>query len=551
MEPPRGGGDEVRSRVPAQHRRSSWPSTPGFETEQEAVLDEETSPPKPGTYLLLGLLMAIAIPALGQSKAIPLSPVIYRVTFDRELAKKREVAVEVRLNVHDQDSILLSFPAWTPGSYGIQDYSRAIRGFEARRGTQSLVWDKSDHDTWRIRVPSRGEVTVSFRYATVVRSTGNSWTAGEDFGFFNGTNLFPFLEGRDMERPSTLEVKTEDDWRVACGLERTGPGASFVAPDYHALVDNPIFIGRFDLDERTLGGKRYRLALHPVGVMDAKALDGWWQAFDAMLKVFVPVFGEVPWKEYTVLLECDDDMGNGGAALEHGTSFFGIVGREWIGKPRFFQIVAHELFHAWNVKRLRPRAMVPYDYARPRPTPLLWISEGFTDYYADLALVRGKISEEAYFWKLTGGKIRLVKRAPAVSLEDCSLSTWVNPTNGTGMLYYFKGSLIGLVLDIAIRDATENERSLDDVMRALWERTARKGRGFSDADVWWCVEHIAGRSFEEFRRRWVDGRERVPWKELLAPGGVRIVKRDGRQRVEPDPEATEKAVRIRRSILGT
>src|SRR5918995_186875 len=179
------------------------------------------------------------------------------------------------------------------------------------------------------------------------------------------------------------------------------------------------------------------------------------------------VFGETPWDTYTNLLIFDRSYG-GGSALEHANSHVGIYNPQFIGTPLLASITAHEIFHSWNVKRLRPSEMWPYRYDAAQQTTWLWVSEGITDYYADLALVRGGIVDSAQFMGLTNDKMTEVQQAPPTALEDASLSTWIGPTNGTRYLYYPKGSLAGFMLDILIRDASDNRRSLDDLMREVY-----------------------------------------------------------------------------------
>jgi predicted metalloprotease with PDZ domain len=167
--------------------------------------------------------------------------------------------------------------------------------------------------------------------------------------------------------------------------------------------------------------------------------------------------------------------------------------------------------------------MVPYDYDSPQPTPWLWVSEGITDYYADLALARGGIIDSSQFMALTSAKIGTVADAPPTALEDASLSTWIHPIDGSGYLYYPKGSLAGFLLDIMIRDGSDNRRSLDDVLRELYQGTFKRGRGFTGADWWGAVSKAAGgRSFADFNRRYIDGREPFPYGEVLPLAGLRM-----------------------------
>jgi predicted metalloprotease with PDZ domain len=211
------------------------------------------------------------------------------------------------------------------------------------------------------------------------------------------------------------------------------------------------------------------------------------------------------------------------SGLEHQNSHLDVISPLAIGHPVMFSLYAHEVFHAWNVKRLRPAELVPYRYDRPQPTTLLWVSEGITDYYADLSLSRGGITGAPEFYEATTTKIQSVDALPPIALEDASLSTWIHPIGGSADIYYNKGSLAGLMLDIMIRDASDNRRSLDDAMRDLYTTTAKRGTGFTAAQFWAAVSRAAGgRSFEDFNRRYIDGRESYPWAALLPLAGMRL-----------------------------
>src|SRR6185437_1806334 len=215
----------------------------------------------------------------------------------------------------------------------------------------------------------------------------------------------------------------------------------------------------------------------PTGILKGDNRTTFWDQIAKAIPAMTAVFQETPWNSYTVMTIFDSSY-SGGSALEHQSSHVGIYAPMMIGNPILASITAHEIFHAWNVKRLRPAEMVPYDYHQAQPTPWLWVSEGITDYYADLALVRGGIIDSTQFVALTANKANTVDMTPPTALEDASLSTWIHPEDGSGYIYYPKGSLAGLLLDIQIRDASDNARSLDDVMRQLYQNTFKKGRGF-------------------------------------------------------------------------
>jgi predicted metalloprotease with PDZ domain len=223
-------------------------------------------------------------------------------------------------------------------------------------------------------------------------------------------------------------------------------------------------------------------------------------------------------------MQISDSTYGGYSGLEHSASHVDIVGPGFVGSNTQPSLYAHEIFHAWNVKRLRPADLVPYRYDREQPTTWLWVSEGITDYYADLALARAGIVDQAEFLALTAGKMAEIALTVPFSVEDASLNTWIHPTDGTGYSYYPKGSLIGFMLDIAIRDASGNKNSLDTVMRELYESTYKKGRGFTHDDFWGAVKRASnGKDYTEFERMYVDGREPLPWVSTLATAGLRLV----------------------------
>ena len=444
----------------------------------------------------------------------------YTVTFDRATAARDVIHVAMRFTVQSDEPVVLSLPAWTPGSYELDHFARYVSGFRASSSGQPLKIDKLDFDTWRLTPTLDTDVTVEFDFGSDTLDTGMSYMA-RDFAFFNGTNLFLYAQGQPLDAPATVTIVTEPEWRVATGLRSSGNG-TYTATDYHELVDMPTFVGAFDLDSAQVGDTWFRMATYPAGAVAGATRAEMWDQVQRMMPPMTAVFGEMPWADYTILLAFDDDF-PGGSALEHSNSHLGIFHTQFIGSPVLASVLAHEIFHAWNVKRLRPVELYPYVYDRPQPTDLLWVSEGITDYYADLALVRGGIIDAQGFYQTTAGKVNTVESTPPVSLEDASVSTWTEPTDGTAFIYYPKGSLVGLLLDILIRDATDNAQSLDDVMVDIYRRTYKNGRGFSYIDFWQAVGRATNnRSFADFYSMYVDGTEAYPWDMVLLLAGLQL-----------------------------
>lgn len=475
------------------------------------------------TLLFLVLTAAAGFVALGaQSSATSalVTDIRYEVTFTQANGESRLVSSAMTFTVGGSAPVLLSLPAWTPGSYEIDNFARNVENFAAEEAGASLGWDKVDPDTWRVTPRGVGEVTVHFDYLADSLDNANTW-ARPDFLLFNGTNLFLYPEGRGFDFPASVTVNTEAGWKIVTGMTPKGP-RTFSATNYHDLVDMPFFVGQFDLDSAQISGRWVRFATYPSGSVTGGPRIAAWEALKRVIPIEVRVFGEVPWNTYSVMQISDQSYG-GGSGLEHQNSHVDVLSPDALSAPWLSSLYAHEIFHAWNVKRLRPSEMWPYRYDQEQPTPLLWISEGITDYYADLAEVRGGIVDANGFYLLTSEKISQVNALPPTALEDASVSTWIDPRDGTATIYYPKGSLAGFLLDIIIRDASNNSRSLDNVMRDLYNADYKNNRGFT-SDEWWAAVTKAanGKSFKDFYARYVDGRDPYPYDAVLPLAGLRL-----------------------------
>jgi predicted metalloprotease with PDZ domain len=502
-----------------------------------------------GRVLAVAALAAMALPCtIGAqvrdarppgAKSAPIAGVKYVVTFRSANGVDRAIDARMTFTTSAKDPVLLSLPVWTPGAYEVSNYARNVSRFSASARGTALRWDKYAPNTWRVYPEGAGDVAVAFRYRADSLDNAFSW-ARDQFALLNGTSLFLYPEGRGLDFPATVTVETDDAWRVVTGMTQTGP-RTWTAATYHELVDHPFFVGKFDVDSALVSGVWFRLSTYPAGSVNAprraKLLD---QLGRAVPKE-VAVLRDVPWKRYEVMQIADADFG-GMSALEHENSNVGIVGATLLDEDFVPSVYAHEIFHSFNVKRLRPSEMWPYRYDSAQPTPWLWVSEGITDYYADLALVRGGVTNESGFLATTQGKIDHVNRTAPIALEDASLQTWLHMTDGTSDIYYDKGSLAGLALDIQIRDASDNAAGLDDVMRELYATDYKNGRGFT-ADEWWnAVSRAArGAAFREFYEKYVDGREPFAWGAWLPRAGWRLrsdTTREPRLGVQIAPDST-------------
>ena len=483
------------------------------------------------------LAMAIAVSGQGSAAAqvagtaqasasagasAPVENIRYALTFDSATAAERTVRVRMTFDAPTAEPVLLSLPVWTPGAYEVSNFARRVSAFTAMADGQPVEWDKVAPSTWRVRPRGPGTLNVSFLFRADTLDNAMSWS-GPDFLLLNGTNVFLHPTGRELDFHATVRVTTEPHWAVATGMPAGPEAGTYVEDSYHDLVDMPFFIGALELDSIRVDGRWNRLATYPRGALSGDDRRQLWRQIERMTPVQASVFGETPWESYTTLLFFTDAVG-GGSALEHQNSHVGIYHPGFVGSLVLPLITGHEIFHAWNVKRLRPAELWPYRYQEAQPTTWLWMSEGLTDYYADLTLVRAAVAPPEILYALIGGKIQHVMDVPPVALEDASLSSWISPVDGTAALYYDKGSLAGLMMDVLLRDATGNRVSLDHVLRELYAVTYKQGRGFDGDDFWGIVRRLAPAvDWSDFERRYIDGRTPYPWDEILPKAALQLV----------------------------
>lgn len=498
-------------------------------------------------------LGAAPVRALGQgmpmtrsahlAQSAPITGVSYEVTVDSGTTAARSLEVAMHFRVTGPGPVVLALPAWTPGHYTLLWFARRLSSFTPTSADRPVEWHQLDFQTWQLDGLKPGAtVTVGFDYLADTNDRAVAWTR-PDFAFFNGTNLFMYPVGQGFNWPAEVDIEIPSTWRVATGMtasatRRTGGMHYdynvvhvFTASNYHDLVDMPFFVGNFDLDSIAVsavaGGPKdhwVRAASYPAGLITGQRMTRWLDWLARIAPAHAAVFHDMPWSTYTVLQVADPHPNGGG--LEHQDSQLDEISPDWMDLPLLPGLYSHEMFHAWNVKRLRPADMVPYRYDDAQPTEWLWESEGVTDYYGALGTVRSGIVDSTGFFSAMAGAMTSVAAAPRTAVTDASLRPWIDPTDGSGGLYYPKGSNIGFMLDILIRDASDDRHSLDDVMRSLYQSTYKQHRGYTATD-WWsavsaaAVPHPMHFSIAELRRRFIEGRDPIPWDTILPLAGLR------------------------------
>ena len=373
-------------------------------------------------------------------------------------------------------SPVLALPVWTPGSYLVREFARHLEGIEADDGAGARL-PVVRLDKHRFRVDAGGAAQVRVRYRVYANDpTVRTSHLDGAHGYWNGANLFLYAEGR-VDEPVELTVAPPPGWRVSTALD--GGPLRFTARDYHELCDSPVEVGTHALATFEALGKRHEVAIAGRGHLDVAR-------FATDLKAIVEhlggLMGGLPYDRYLFIVHVSDRRRGG---LEHERSTTLDVGRTAFFPREAYEetlaLAAHEFLHLWNVKRLRPAALLPYDYAREQYTRLLWWFEGVTSYYDRLTLVRTGLSDARGYLKHLGEQWTALGRQPGaakMSLEEASLTAWVkyyrpdeNSPNSS-VSYYLKGELVALCLDLALRRAGG---SLDDLLRTLHARYAATG----------------------------------------------------------------------------
>jgi predicted metalloprotease with PDZ domain len=417
----------------------------------------------------------------------------------------------------------LCFPVWTPGSYLVREFARHVEGLQAEDG-EGRPLPLSRLDKHRITVAAGEASAVVLRYRVYANElTVRTCHLDGTHGYLNGAAVFPYLAGR-LDEPCTLEVVPPEGWQVSTAL--AGGPTQFTARDYDELADSPVEIGRHRLLPFEAGGKPHQLAVWGRGHLDEAALV---EDVRRIVDVFARLFGGLPYDRYLFILHLADKRRGG---LEHARSTTLSAARTGFFPREAYEeslgLVAHEFFHLWNVKRLRPAAFVPYDYAREQYTRLLWWFEGVTSYYDGLALVRAGIMEPRRYLRTLGQALTALARTPGaakVSAEESSFLAWVkqyrpdeNSPNST-ISYYLKGELVALALDLALRRAGS---SLDVLVRTLLAHHAEGG--LPEDGVERAVSGIMGaEAARRFFDRYVRGVE--PLEPAMGQVGLRIGRR--------------------------
>ncbi len=463
--------------------------------------------------------------------------------------------VTVQIAKPDAAGQKLSLPAWIPGSYMVREFSRNIIRINAQCSGKKIALKKTDKQSWQA-APCSGALTIEYEVYAWDLSVRTAHL-DQSHGFFNGTSVYLQVQGQEMaahvvdiQRPLDVACKS---WRVATSLpelkaKRYGFG-SYIATNYDELIDHPVEMGNFALatfeahgvaHDFVVTGRVPNMDLDRI-VADVKKI------CETQIAFFEPRSKRAPMSRYVFMTMV---VGDGHGGLEHRASTALLCNRNELplkhqaemsdGYRDFLSLCSHEYFHTWNVKRIKPAVFASYDLSQENYTSLLWLFEGFTSYYDDLMLVRAGVIDEPAYFKLLGKTINAVQRGTGrskQSVAESSFDAWTkyyrqdeNSPNAI-VSYYTKGSLVGLVLDLTIRAETAGKKSLDDVMRALWQKYGRdfyqkalngQQQGLGEDEIEAIIEQSTGVKTKRFMDKYVRGTDDVPLASLYSDFGVGI-----------------------------
>jgi predicted metalloprotease with PDZ domain len=437
---------------------------------------------------------------------------------------------EIKLTVShwDRDLLDLKMPVWTPGSYLVREYAKQLQDFVAVGDKGDLLTTaKIAKNNWQIQTNHHNEITISYRmFANELTVRTNHLDATH--GYFNPAALCFYVPGYEHCPIEITIVPPDPSWKVTTPLPEISP-QTFMAADFDTLVDSPFEIGCQQVYDFTVLDKPHQLVIWGEGNLDPQvAIDD----IKKIIEVEAKIFGGLPYEQYIFLLHLSP---SGGGGLEHKNCCSLLYPRFSFqaGEKhnRFMQLVAHEFFHLWNVKRIRPAALEKFDYERENYTPSLWFSEGTTSYY-DLLIPRwagiydpqeflAELSKEITRFMTTPG--RLVQ-----PLSESSFDAWIKlyrpdaNSSNSQMSYYLKGEMVTLLLDLLIRDRTNGNKSFDDVLVAMWEQFGKSETGFTEAQLKQIIESIANQDLTEFYDKYIHGVEELPFNDYLAAVGIEL-----------------------------
>ncbi len=457
-----------------------------------------------------------------------------KIAFEVSFTEPQAHYAEVQMNISGVKAayIDLKMPVWAPGSYLIREFSKNVEGFKAFGGAgKELPFEKINKNTWRISTENSGQIKVSYRVYSFEISVRTSFV-DESHAFLSPTGIFMYPDGQ-LNAASEVTINPHQSWsKISTGLEKVNSKLNtFYAPDFDVLYDSPFEVGNQDIFEFVAEGVKHEVVMYGGGNYDKEILK---RDMAKIVTEQTKTFGVNPNKRYVFIVH---NFNSGGGGLEHlNSTVLGASRNSYntdAGLLRFLGLVSHEYFHIWNVKRLRPIALGPFNYEEENYSRNLWISEGFTAYYQDIYTKRtGLQSPNRYLMNLAAS-ISSVENQPGNRVEtvsDASFDAWIkqyrpneNSANST-ISYYSKGALIALIMDLETIHSTEAKAGLDEVMKAMYdEYYTKKNRGFTDKEFKEMLEKVSRKSFDDVYNDYVNGVKTIDYNKYFGYAGFTLI----------------------------
>ncbi len=443
--------------------------------------------------------------------------------------------IEVEARIEDDRALPpLTFymPVWTPGSYLVREFARHVEGLTASTEHGAAKARKVRKNAWRVEPNGARGLVVRYKlWANDLSVRTNHVDATH--AFLNGAATFLALEGHEEEACS-VEIEAPPEWRVSTSLVASAPDVRrFQAADFHDLVDAPLEIGTHETEPFELLGKPHAIVVWPAGVSSAQDRTKLARDLRTILDTQAGLFeSELPYDRYVVLLHLCS-RGRGG--LEHASSAALLASVTSFATREAYldllSLVAHEAFHVWNVKRIRPAAFTPYRYEGESYTRLLWWFEGGTSYYDYLSLRRARICSVAEYLDHLAAEIAYVEATPGrlvQTLAEASFDAWIKlyrpdeNTANSSVSYYRKGEIVCALLDIEIRTRSDGRKSLDDVARMLWTEHGKTGIPVEEDALELLFQRATGVDLSDFFDRWLRTAAEIDCDATLAHVGLRV-----------------------------
>ena len=440
---------------------------------------------------------------------------------------------EVSLQIENwSDTVLhLKMPVWTPGSYLVREYAKHIQDFKAlsKDKQKKLLSQKVGKNHWEVETKEVDSILINYRvFANELTVRTNH--LDNTHGYFNGAALFYFIPGLEKQ-PITIEIiPPNSTWKISTALPAIPEKVNqFQADNFDTLVDSPFEIGNHAVYPFEVLGKPHQYSIWGTGNINPNQLI---EDTKKIIETESQLFGGLPYENYLFILHLTN---NGFGGLEHKNSCSLIYSRFGFREKdkynRFIQLVAHEFFHLWNVKRIRPKGLENFDYEKENYTPSLWFSEGTTSYYDMVIPLRAGIYDSQRFLEILGKEITRFLNIPGRKvqpLSESSFDAWIKlyrrdaNSDNSQISYYLKGELISLLLDLLIRAKHKNKRSLDNVMVQMWEQFGQSEIGFTPHQLQQVIESVADMDLQSFFNLYIDSTEKLPFNKYLEPFGLQL-----------------------------